>query len=158
MPRPPLNFEGRKINMLKVLRLLEYSDKQSQRYHLVRCDCGKEVKMPSVYLKNDKYSCGCTGRPRKKYKAKHGMSRHELYPTWNSMHCRCYNDNSINYRFYGGKGVYVCDEWHDIGNFVKWCYSKGWYRGLTIDRIDSSREYSPSNCQLLTHAENSGKH
>ena len=72
---------------------------------------------------------------------------------------RCYNKSSKDYKYYGGRGIYVCDEWKsDIPgflNFYNWMIDHGWYKNsnLTIDRQNNNREYSPSNCTLATPKE-----
>ena len=70
---------------------------------------------------------------------------------------RCYLPSSGNYKRYGGKGVTVCEEWHDINKFAEWVETSGYAPGLTIDRIDPLGNYEPRNCQWLTRSENSKK-
>lgn len=68
---------------------------------------------------------------------------------------RCYNPNSQNYRFYGGKGVRVCDEWRGTPKvFIAWLEANGWARGLSVDRIDPGGDYRPGNCRVVTMLEN----
>ena len=73
------------------------------------------------------------------------------------MKDRCNNKNNNRYRFYGGKGIKVCDEWQEFKNFLFSAIRLGWQTGLTIDRIDSNLDYCESNCQWLTRKENSKK-
>lgn len=61
---------------------------------------------------------------------------------------RCYNEKSIAYNTYGGKGIKVCDEWHDRDTFKKWCRENGWVKGLRLERIDTSKGYYPENCRF----------
>lgn len=61
---------------------------------------------------------------------------------------RCYNASSVAYKDFGGKGIGVCEEWHDREIFKKWCIDNGWRKGLRVNRIDSSKGYSPDNCYL----------
>jgi hypothetical protein len=70
------------------------------------------------------------------------------------MKQRCSNPANQDYKNYGGKGITVCVEWLDYGNFRVWAYQNGWKRGLTIDRIDPSLGYFPANCRWLTNSEN----
>ena len=52
----------------------------------------------------------------------------------------------------------MCTEWKDnFQVFHDWAMANGYSEGLTIDRIDSSGNYEPSNCQWLTRSENSKK-
>ena len=61
---------------------------------------------------------------------------------------RCYNQNSVTFKSYGAKGITVCGEWHDREKFRKWCIENGYKKGLRLERIDSSKNYEPSNCKF----------
>ena len=64
---------------------------------------------------------------------------------------RCYNSNDKAYRWYGGKGIKVCQEW--LNNpilFEEWSLQNGYEDDLTIDRKDSSKDYAPDNCRWIT--------
>lgn len=76
------------------------------------------------------------------------------------MNARCHNPNSQDYRWYGAKGVKVCDEWrNDSDAFVLWALKHGYrynpelVKGeqLSIDRKDSSKDYCPENCRWILH-------
>ena len=81
-----------------------------------------------------------------------------------SMKKRCYNIKSIQYEYYGGRGIKLCDEWNDrtiirisgIGYtkgflaFKKWALENGYQDNLSIDRIDVNKNYEPSNCRWVT--------
>lgn len=69
---------------------------------------------------------------------------------------RCYNSNTKDYRWYGEKGIKVCDEWLDNPNsFEKWAINNGYQDNLTIDRIDPNNDYCPENCRWIPLEENS---
>lgn len=79
-----------------------------------------------------------------------------LYRTYSAMHSRCEDKNNTNYNLYGGRGINVCEEWsgrEGIYNFLKWAQKNGWHPGLTVDRIDNDKGYSPDNCRLATMKE-----
>lgn len=59
---------------------------------------------------------------------------------------RCYEQNDIMYDNYGGKGIKVCDEWHDIEAFKKWAYSNGYKPNAQLKRRDTKKDYCPENC------------
>jgi hypothetical protein len=74
------------------------------------------------------------------------------------MKKRCYNPNCKDFKWYGGKGIKICDEWrNDYLKFREWSLGNGHITVLTIDRVDNTKDYEPSNCQWLTQSENSKK-
>ncbi|AUR82565.1 winged helix-turn-helix DNA-binding domain protein [Vibrio phage 1.152.O._10N.222.46.E1] len=73
---------------------------------------------------------------------------------WHNMMQRCYNPDAVNYKYYGGKGVTVCEEWHDFTTFAKWCDDNN-VDGNDIDKdASSSNVYSPDTCTVVSHARN----
>ena len=70
------------------------------------------------------------------------------------MMARCYKEDSVNYKYYGGRGITVCDEWKDnFDNFYSWSIENGFRKDLSIDRIDNNKGYSPTNCKWATKEE-----
>lgn len=69
------------------------------------------------------------------------------------MRDRCNNPNSDNYKYYGERGIMICNEWNDFKAFYDWAMSNGYGSNLTIDRIDVNGNYEPSNCRWITQAE-----
>jgi len=85
------------------------------------------------------------GRPRKRAK---------LYDIWDGMKKRCYTPSNGAYYHYGAKGIRVCDEWRTSYGAVRaWAISHGFRKGLTLDRIDGTGNYEPSNCRWATREE-----
>lgn len=73
-----------------------------------------------------------------------------------NMKTRCNNENNKSYRFYGAKEICICDDWaNHPAHFYDWALNNGYIEGLTIDRIDSSKDYMPDNCRWITLEENS---
>lgn len=76
------------------------------------------------------------------------------YNSYRSMMDRCYRgENAKNYPYYGGRGISVCDEWHDIETFEKWAIQSGYRQGLSLDRKDVNGDYCPENCRWVTAKE-----
>jgi hypothetical protein len=80
-----------------------------------------------------------------------------LYRKWTNINSRCYNPNNKNYKYYGGRGIKVCDEWREFIPFKEWSLSNGYKPGLHIDRIDNNLGYFPDNCRFLTASEHGKK-
>jgi hypothetical protein len=77
-----------------------------------------------------------------------------LYHQWNDIIRRCENPKCTRYDRYGGRGISVCDEWHDFNIYKDWALSNGYTDNLTIDRINNDGNYKPDNCRFVTYKEN----
>lgn len=129
-----------------------------------KCNCGNETVVSLCALRRGhNKSCGCLERKHKNEfgvsHIKHGDAHSRLYNIWVLMKMRCYNKNNRAYKYYGAKGVSVCDEWrNDYGKFYEWAYANGYdenakWRDCTIDRINPFGNYEPQNCRWITMEE-----
>lgn len=148
------DFNGLHKNYLTVIR--EERDKAHRRIFVCRCDCGniKRIQYQNV-LSGKVKSCGCKHDKLCSEAAKrHGGTGTRLYRIWRGMIARCYYPASDNYKNYGGRGVFVCDEWrHNYESFREWALSHGYADNLTIDRMNVNGNYEPSNCRWATYHE-----
>lgn len=82
--------------------------------------------------------------------AKASVSNSHLTKTFLKMKDRCYDTSASDYKFYGAKGIRICDEWlYHPDEFIFWSLQNGYKPGLSIDRIDSSKDYCPENCRWI---------
>lgn len=124
-----------------------------KRMFLCKCECGSETIVRLEYLRSGHTkSCGCL-RSIKGSEETHGMAGSRIYLIWNGMKQRCYNEKVKSYKYYGAKGVEVCDEWHDFEPFYEWAIHNGYEDDLTIDRIDPYGDYTPENCRWIPKEE-----
>ncbi len=67
---------------------------------------------------------------------------------------RCNNPEDKDYKYYGQKGISVCDEWmNNPDSFIKWSLNNGYKTGMTIERINTDKGYSPDNCKYIPMSE-----
>lgn len=129
-----------RLTIVKQLDTIEY-----KKRFLCRCGCGREtIYTMSNLINGNIKDCPCMYD---------GLSKHRLYGVWKDMMRRCYNSSDSTYKYYGGRGITVCDEWaSDAKNFYK-DMDDLYIDGLQLDRIDNNGNYCKSNCKWSTREE-----
>lgn len=122
-----------------------------------QCECGNKGKVNSIELrKGNSKSCGCLNREIVRDRAMtHGHTaggrKSRTYVIWRSMINRCVYPDAINYKYYGGRGIKVCDRWRVYENFLADLGEIP--HPLSVDRIDNDGDYCPENVKLSTPKE-----
>lgn len=152
-----MELTGERFGRLTVIKEAGRT-KDKQALWLCSCDCGNEVVVRGSCLANGHtQSCGCKRSDvtaERNYK--HGESKSKLRSIWKGIinrTVRCSPKHERLWRDYGTKGIGICDEWLEYTNFSKWAHANGYQDGLTIDRIDNDKGYSPGNCRWVTTKE-----
>ena len=89
------------------------------------------------------------------FRVTHGLSKHELYPTWHNMIARCTDPARPDYQRYGGRGIGVCARWVGPDGLASFIADVGQRPGPghSLDRIDNDGNYEPGNVRWATRQE-----
>lgn len=153
--RPRLNLVGQTVGRLTITQMVVVPGKPTRC--VAQCVCGtvKELSV-SCMLHGKTRSCGCLRNERViATHTVHGLSNHPAYDVWRDIQRRCLDKHHPNYRLYGERGIQVCRAWHrdnpnGLKNFCAWYDRQRPKAGLTVDRRNNDRGYSPQNCRLAT--------
>ena len=117
-----------------------------------RCDCGNEKALRANILRSGaSRSCGCLNVDVHRQMCRdrnttHGQANTPIYNTWINMIQRCTNPAYHKFRYYGGRGINVCQRWLD--SFELFHADMGDKPSkATLDRINTEGNYEPANCR-----------
>jgi len=136
---------------VQLIKRLGYIDGKYS-YGLFWCDFCKQKVIKRLSHGKIQKSCGCDKEFNKgnKNASKHNETNTRLYKTWSNMKDRCLNSNDKGFKYYGGRGIVVCNEWLEFIQFRDWALNNGYKENLVIDRENPDGNYEPSNCRFLS--------
>ncbi len=154
-----LDLAGQVFHRLTVISEAGRSTDKKVTWHC-ECSCGNKVIVVSNHLRRGTTrSCGCLQKEAlsrtisEKVKT-HGLTNHPLFKVWENMRDRCSNPRHKSYKYYGGKGILVCDRWDSAFKNFYADVIDGYGKGLQLDRKDNNGNCEPENVRWVTPQQN----
>ena len=143
----PRHHIGKVYGIYTIVDIKDERDKYGHSLYVCRCNVCNKIFTRRLYKIKHTKKCR---------HARASWTNKRIGHIFNSMINRCYNANVKDYQWYGAKGIRVCKEWKDNPMlFEEWAFNNGYVDGLTIDRIESDKNYCPENCRWVSLVENS---
>ena len=146
---------GKIIGIYEICSVCDNRAKDGHLQYHVRCTtCGFETDMKLSNVK-DPQTCRHIKLDGSFISNSYSWENQRIGAIFRKMMSRCYSNKDKDYGFYGAKGIKICKEWlNNPKKFEEWSLHNGYSDELTIDRIDSNKNYAPENCQWISLAEN----
>lgn len=152
-----VDLTGQRFSRLIVIEKSGHREGRRQVMWLCQCDCGKTKRIASTYLLSGKSrSCGCIRVERIRSlrpKTLGGLcaANRRAYGIWKKMIARCEDPSSASFKYYGGRGISVCNDWHEFSAFLSDMGNPP--DGRSLDRINNGGNYERTNCRWATAKE-----
>lgn len=153
---PKIDLVGKRFGRLIVIEEC-LNRKDGQILWKCKCDCGNYKSVRGNALKiGATTSCGCLQREltSKRFR-KYETGSKKLRDVFSEIKQRCLNPKCPDYYLYGGRGINICGDWLSDGGvqlFINWSLDNGYREGLSIDRINNDKDYSPDNCRWVNNS------
>lgn len=143
------NIVGTRQGIFDVMYECDFKSNDGHRMFHVKCsECGWETnkQMHQIKYVTTCHHVDLCGN----YISNYQWKNPRIGKIYKGIKTRCYNQNDKSYRWYGGKGIKLCEEWaKNPRGFEEWSLAHGYQDNLTIDRLESDKDYCPENCRWL---------